>query len=814
MLRASLRFGGRVFAMSTAAIVVIAALASGVAGAWWWIFRRALPRTRGSLVLDGLRAPVEIRRDRHGVPHIAASSLEDACFAQGFVHAQDRLWQMELNRRVASGRLAELFGARAVEADRFLRRIGLRRAAQLEEGSLFAEERTLLAAYAAGVNAAVKAMGRRLPLEMRLLRLRPEPWTPTDTLAWSKVLALNLCVNFESELFRAAVIARIGPERAAALELAGCEPEPVTSEPGSTAARVAAEVARRYAEAKAYLPFGAMGASNAWVVAGSRTASGKPILANDPHLALQLPSLWHEAHIAAPGYEVIGAGLPGAPGIVLGQSRAVAWGFTNSNADTQDLFVERFDRERPDRYRFRDEWLEARRVREVIRVAGGEDIVEEVLVTRHGPVLAREGDTALALRWTADDPAHVVAALVAMGRASDAKAFREALRLWSCPSQNVVFADAQDIGYVMAGAVPIRARGDGFIPVPGWDGEHEWLGWIRFDELPQAWNPSAGYVVTANNRTIGQDYRHHISWDFLNSHRAERIERLLLDAGKLGVDDCRRMQLDQRCAAGLALAEAIGALAPRSELEAAALPHLRGWDGEASADSVGAAIYEVCLLELARAAFEPAIGAELTAELLGRARQNPISLGSTVLGRYTGLLARALRARDARFLAAIGREAWEPLLAEALTRGVNALRERLGGDPAQWRWGRLHRLSLAHPLSAAALLRPLFPGRDVPIGGDVDTVMQTAVVPHQPFAARASAPSWRHVADCADLAVSWSALPGGQWGHPRSAYWLDRFERWLRGELTPLSMDEPAGDVLRLEAGTGRNDRERVGPAS
>jgi penicillin amidase len=261
------------------------------------------------------------------------------------------------------------------------------------------------------------------------------------------------------------------------------------------------------------------------------------------------------------------------------------------------------------------------------------------------------------------------------------------------------------------------------------------------------------------------------------------------------------MQLDLRCAPGPAFAEAIGALAPRSDLERRALPYLRGWDGEAGADSVGAALYEVCLIELARAAFEPVLGAELTADMLGRSRHNPISLGSTILGRYTGLLARALRSRDARFLAAIGRDAWEPLLADALTRGVEALRRRLGGDPAQWRWGRLHRLSLAHPLSASVPLRPLFPGRDLPIGGDVDTVMQTAVVPHEPFAARASAPSWRHVADCSDLAVSWSALPGGQWGHPRSAHWLDRFEPWRRGELTRLTMDAPEGGVLRLEAG-------------
>ncbi len=760
--------------MAFAAIgIALLVLAVGCAAWWKYELRRSLPKVSGELRVAGLSDVVDVRRDVHGVPHVDAKTLLDAVRAQGVLHVQDRLWQMELARRVAAGRLCEVFGAVALPADRLLRRIGLRRAAVREWEHLDPTVRGLLAAYADGVNS---VLTDRVPVEMRLLRITPEPWTPLDTLSCIKALALGMGANWDAELFRAHLAARLGPERAAEFALLGPLPEARVRD------EILAEWRRLQEAAREYV--GAAGASNCWVVSGRRTVSGKPLLASDPHLVLSLPSTWHEVHLRAPGLDVYGVGVPGVPFVVLGHSRHVAWGATNSFADVQDAYLERFHATEEGLYLAADGWRPAAVIEERIRVRNQPDVVELVHVTEHGPVVLGDPRDAskevLALRWTAHEPGDTVAALLAMNRARSAGEFREALRGWSTPVLNFVFADdGNNIGHVMAGLIPRRRTGTGIAPVPGWMAEYEWIGRVPFEALPQSWNPASGYIVSANQAMHSPALSCHISWDFLGGARADRIEELLRDDEmRFDVDSFARMQLDVFCAPGKRLVAQCASLVPTDPLAREALVQLLAWDGHCRADSVGAAIYEALLLAATRRLLEPALGEELAAELLGH-RADPISPVSTLLGRHTGLL-----------LDTIERGSPPDLLLGSLSDAASELRTRLGRRVARWTWGRLHRLRLKHALGDHRLLGWLFNAPPVPVGGDTDTVLQTAAVPEKGYDVAGWAPSWRQVVDLAQRGRSGSILASGQSGHRASPHYLDMFPLWLRGELHPHWVDD------------------------
>lgn len=768
----------------------------------WFVFGRSLPKVNGRIRVTGAKAPIEILRDEWGVPHIYAKDAADAAFGLGFCHAQDRMWQMELNRRVGSGRLSELLGERAIPADRFLRRLGLRRAAEKEFAAVEGEVKETLESYAKGVNAALAKI--RLPLELKLLGVKPEPWTPTDSLVWSKVMALSLCANWEGELVRGKVVQKLGVEKAVKIDLFYPEGVPVVIPPGTgSIAPSARELEKLYEEAKPYLALGTVGsASNNWVVAGHRTASGRPILANDPHLKLSLPSVWYEAHLIAGDdadrgrIDVYGATLPSLPSVVLGHNRDVAWGFTNSFADVMDVYVEKFDPKNREQYEFKGAWEKATIVRETIKVKGGADVVEEVMITRHGPVVAGVPlaanvvpttgkpyvpPPALSLRWAALDVGHTTRAALAMQRARSAADVREALRDWHTPSQNVVFADKDDIGYVMAGVVPIRGKGSGLVPVPGWTGEWEWTGWVPFEELPQAWNPDAGYVATANNKVVGPGYKHHISWDYMNGYRVGRIEQMLKERSRLTWEDCRDIQRDVFTQAGFEFSRIVAPrLVPSGPIETSAASLLSLWDGHATVESGGAAVYELMVLEFVRRALLPLLGKELLEEVMGKT-DNPLQPFGTMVGRYTSWAVRMAKERPDGILAA--GETWDGVTSAAFRAAVAMLVREAGTDPSAWQWGELHRFKLDHPLAAQKPLHLIFGSPDMAIGGDTDTPLQTALVPHVSLRADAWAPSWRHIVDFADIDQSRSVFPGGQSGHPGSPHYLDQLPLWYRGEF-------------------------------
>lgn len=791
------------------AVGLTVGLAAGAAGVGAVAaLRRPLPRTTGRLPLHGLAARAEVRRDRWGVPHIYAASNADLFAALGYVHAQDRLWQMELNRRTGHGQLAELFGPVALSSDRFIRTLGFSRLARREAELLDDDTRGVLEAYLRGVNACLEASRGRLALEFTILGLQPRPWELTDILVWPKVMALTLSGNWTSELFNAQAVAALGAERAAELAPRYPDEAPITVPPGAHypahlgdgALRLAEEAARFTGEP------GAGQGSNAWVVGGERSATGRPLLADDPHLGIGLPGLWYAAHIEGGDYRAAGVTIPGTCGIIIGHNARIAWGQTNAATDNQDLYLERFHPDDPLRYEWRGEWREAELVREEIVVKGQREVVlHDVRITHHGPVidevagpersplLSRPGEPrtreALALRWTALDPSPALTrSVLRLNRARDWGEFRAALEDWDVPPQNFVYADVDGhFGYTLAGKLPIRAQGDGQLPVPGWDGAHEWQGFIPAGALPFSFDPPAGLAVTANHRIAAADHPYHnaIHGEYANPYRAERITRLLTATERHDVRSFARIQNDFCSLPGLRLASLVARIEPEEPLLLAARDRLAAWDGDLTAESVPGAIYDALRYHLERLAF-----AEL-GELL-RARSGLGAFGSipanVYLGRsLPGILARievyGLEQPDP-WLG--GGRSWGGLLAEALRLAVEELRGRLGPDPARWHYGRVHALTLRHALGAVPALAPIFNRGPWPTGGDSDTVNQHYTPRETAAGPVYNAPSYRQILDPGDWDAARIILPAGQSGHPASSHYLDMAGAWRAGGYLPL----------------------------
>lgn len=791
-----------------------AAGVAGVAGAGLAVaLRRPLPKTDGALPLPGLSAPVQVFRDRWGVPHIYAATRDDMFTAQGFVHAQERLWQMEFQRRLAAGALSELFGELTLDTDRYMRILGFARVARREAELLDPETRAALAAYVRGVNAFLGQRRLRLPIECALLRHRPQPWEIGDVLLLAKLMALQLSSNWQQELLNARILAAVGEERAAALDPVYRADHPLIVPPGATYGAGAGDAALTLADAaRRFLHDGAGQGSNSWAVAPARSSGGAALLANDPHLSVALPSVWFENHLSGGDLHVTGVSFPGAPGVVIGHNEQIAWGLTNGTNDVQDLYIERFDASDPSglRYAWRDGWEQAERFDEAIAVRGrAEPHIERVTVTRHGPLLgALAGDAPtmaatsgtgrqptadvahelIALRWTALEPGTTIASILQIGAATSWESFRVALSRFTVPPQNVTYADVRgNIGYALAGRVPVRARGDGRLPVPGWSGEYEWIGNIPAADLPHAFNPSDGMVVTANNQIVGDEYPYPFPCEWLNGYRAARIRELLEQSATHDAETFARIHTDVRSLPGLELAALAARLPATSPLAEAARGALATWDGDLAPDSIGAAIYDRLRERLLNAVFAELGGAlDLTVGIGGFAGMP----ARDYLRRSLPRVLAALAADDATLLGA-GR-AWQPLLAEIWGATLAELRADLGDDVTLWRYGKIHQVTLRHPLGAVPGLARIFNRGPFATGGDVDTVCMghlPRVYAGAPFYV---APSYRQICDTGDWNRSQSIHATGQSGHPGSRRYDSFVRPWLRGQYHPMPWSRSA----------------------
>lgn len=779
------------------ALIVVAALLAAAAAAALRVLRAPLPRVRGRLVVDGLRAPAAVVRDRHGVAHVSAGTMEDAAFAMGLVHAQERLWQLDLNRRVASGRISEIAGREALPADRFLRRVGLRRIAAEEAELLDGETRAMLEAYAAGVNAVIRE-GRRLPVEFRLLRTRPEPWQPVDSIACSKLLALGLSCNWDAEMQRLRLLGAVGAEVAARLDIAYPESNPtiLADTARDAGPRAGAELFELYRAAAAWLP-SSIGASNAWAVAPDRTATGRPLLCNDPHLEPTVPSIWFAAHIrAGDDFETTGVTFAGHPFPVIGHNRRVAWGFTNSCADAQDLIVEEFDSSGASRYRTERGWAASRVVREVIRVKDASDDIEEVVVTRHGPVVERCDDPAsgrwlgLALQWTALTPANASQTLLDVQRARDWDSFRRAFAGFDAPSQNCVYADVDGhIGYFCSGRIPVRRQRPSGLPVPGWKGDLRWARFLGVDEVPQQLDPPDGVVITANNRVVGDESKPYVAADYMAGYRARRLHELLA-GDALAAPAMRTIQLDLLSPPAAEVAGLLRGVSCAGPAAEAMRRRLVAWDGQMAPDLIEPTVYSAFMVRLAEHALRPLCG-DAWGIAAGVTLLHPLfGYPGNIIGRTTPLLVESWADGDDSLFD--GRTTWPEVATRALEDAVADLKRTLGAQ-RRWRWGRVHAIVLRHPLAVRPLLGRLLNAPSVRAGGDVDTVMATGHRPGLDFATRVMAPSWRQVLDVGawDTGCTGILYPG-QSGHRASRHHHDLSKRWVRNRQFQLTWGDGA----------------------
>ena len=754
---------------------------AGIVGILWYhhAVRISQPQVSGSRAVDGILRPIEIIRDRFGVVHINADNERDLYFAMGFTMAQDRLWQMEFMRRLGQGRLAEVLGEDLIDIDRFFRILSAGGPPRTIEGA-FA---FIPIAFADGVNAYLAHRERDLPLEFKLLGFRPEPWQPEDYFNILNVMNWGLSMGWKVDLTASEMLEKVGTERLreafpdypedAALIIPETNPADANLAPVAEIIRKAARIAAPWSYA----------ASNNWVISGDRSASGKPVLANDTHLELTNPSAWWEVHLVCPNLNAAGFAVPGLPGLAVGHNLYVAWGITTVMVDDVDFYIERINPENPRQYRYGKGWKNMQARNEIIRVKDGQPVEFEILLTHHGPIFSGfDGPSAqrtLSVRWTGREVNQSAAATHFLCRARGLADVLEALRHWHLPSQNVVFADTQgNIGYWCCAMIPIRTQRSGLLPLPGWSDAYEWGGWIAFDQRPHLLNPARGVIVTANNRVTRSENSNFIGNYWEPSDRATRIHRMLDTPQKLSASDFERMQADITCLLAEELApHLVSTLATRSADKTArrAAELLKRWDYRMDKESAAAAIYEVTYQKMLANIFRDELGPRLFEDYLNTVIFPPRALR------------HILRAGGSRWLDDVETETAETLpdiLADSLEEAFEELRRNFGADISGWRWGRLHTVTFEHALAKKKPLDRLFNLGAYPAGGNHLTVNMGLYPYNEPYR-MVHGPSQRMIVDLADPTTALHVLPTGQSGLIGNPHHDDQVELYLNGAYHP-----------------------------
>ncbi|HEY0406839.1 MAG TPA: penicillin acylase family protein [Pyrinomonadaceae bacterium] len=826
-------------------LVIVLLLAVLLSVGIYLYLHRSLPEVSGTIRLAGLAAPVDIIRDRDGVPHIYAQSKLDAFFGLGFAHAQDRLWQMEFQRRVGQGRLSEIVGQPTVSTDRFIRILGVYRASQSAWQALPSDARRIIEAYVNGVNAFIGThAGSRLPPEFTILGVRPEPWTGPDVLVWAKMMAFNLGGTFQIKLLRLELARVVGAERAAQLlpdspaddlsivqsveplpdpkissERTGDSKRGVASASGSMQAggQEYALLGKEVEKVRTYVTggngFGSGIGSNSWVVDGSKSTTGKPLLANDPHLEAQLPSTWYLAHLSAEDMDVTGATIPGLPGVVIGRNRSIAWGITNLFPDTQDLFSERLD---PGglQVEFEGRLEPVQVIKEIIKVKDQPSIEQSVRLTRHGPLISdalnadnekRDGDTAqqsspplepLALRWPALDAEDAtVAGFIQLNTARNWTEFKQALSGYVAPALSYVYADVEgNIGYYAAGRFPLRPAGDGSAPADGSTSRNEWSGWVPANAAPQVYNPPQHLIVTANNRPVPVNYPYFFGRIWEKPYRARRIAELLNAKDKLSPDDMAAIQSDTvSLQARELLPELLSLAAPQDEDQRKAIELLRGWDGNMTQESAAAAIFAAWYRRLPSALIDDELGHDL----------------ATRYGGWSDLFVRRFLVNTLHEptnawcdnVATPQREDCRQVVDESFKQALQDLRSKLGVRQEQWQWGSLHQAVFFHqPFGYVDYIRRIF-NRSIRTGGDNSTINLGEFSFDSSFEQHAVS-SYRQVIDLANADTGKFILAIGQSGHLLSTHYADYLDDWQAVRYRPMRFEKAT--ILREQEATLR----------
>lgn len=735
--------------------------------------RAVLSPLAGDLTYPGLRQPVEVCRDRWGIAHIYAQNQHDLFFAQGVVAAQDRLFQLELWRRVGRGETAAWWGAEAIAGDRFARLIRYRGPIDAEWRSYAPDAEEIATAFTAGINAQLAQLGDRLPIEFQVLGLKPQPWEPADVL--TRMSGIVMTGNWQRELARARLLHAVGPETAA--RLAPTDPVvPWNLDPSVDAAWFTADIGHGYQVATRPLQFRpSPSESNNWVVSGQRSASGHPLLASDPHRAIALPSLRYLVHLQAPGWNVIGSGEPGLPGVALGHNERIAWGFTIVGTDQADLYVERTHPDDPRQYRVGTSWQPMTIVHETLEVRGqAAPTLLELRYTAHGPVIYQDEARGLAyvLRWAGAEPGGAAyLGSLSVARAQNWPEFLRALEAWKVPGLNFVYADvAGHIGWIAAALTPRRQGWSGLLPVPGDQQAFEWRGFLPVSELPQEFDPPRQWLATANHNILPPGYRHEIAYDWEPPFRFERIQERLQEDRRWTLDDFQRLQHDSTSLAARHVTRLMANLSVPAELQ----PYralLAQWDGNLTRDSSAAALYSVWLQQLEAAFYARSPLGQLPVVDRGSLRPLPRLLRVLSEPQELDLGPHPVAARDA-------------LMVAALERAVAQLHGRLGARPADWRWEQLHTVTFRHPLAArGAEFAAFFNRGPVPRAGDGTTPHNTRY--NEQFE-QVHGATYRHLLDLADWDRGLATSAPGQSGQPGSPHYDDLLPLWANEQYFPL----------------------------
>ncbi len=790
-----MRWVVRVLAALVVALIVV------VGAGYVWL-RGSLPSLDGKASVAGITAPIEIIRDRAGVPHIVAQSRNDAFYGLGYTHAQDRLWQMEVNRRIGAGRLSEFMGETTLQLDRNMRVLGVYHSAKQNYANLDPETRGAFEAYAKGVNAFIATrdfVRRPLSPEFIILGVEPEPWTPADSLVWGKMMALSLSVNMSDELLRAHMAQVLDPDQLA--DIFPGYPHPDEHELGPLAEIYESIPWIAAWRALAMKSDGDNGSNN-WVVSGARTATGKPILANDPHLGLSVPSIWYFAHLSAPGLDAIGATLPGIPAVLVGRNKRIAWGFTNTYGDVQDVFIERVAGGDRTRYQSPDGSRPFLVREEIIKVKDSDPVRLAVRTTRHGPVISdlmsekrqkQMGDFILALAWTALGEKDTTArAILRIQRADNWDEFVDALRDYAGPQQNMVYADVDGhVGFYAPALIPLRDPANkilGTLPAPGWDAKYDWKGFLPFDELPHQIDPPGGTIATANNAIVDSRYPYHITFDWEHPYRIRRIHELLAARDKHSVESFRRAQGDNVSTMARDFLVALLKSNPPGEGSRRALELLRAWDGD---------------MDLNRP--EPLIFSHWYRQLEIRIYADELGSLFRESWHYRPLFVqRALSDRQVWCddVTTDVAETCDQAIASALEQTVEELTEEHGKDMAKWRWGDVHYAHMKHlPFTFVPVLNKIFDLRIDASGGPytINRGGYSVTNKKAPFAEIHGA-SFRVIYDLDDLDRSLYMHTTGQSGNPISQF-FDNFVRPWR-DIEYISMTTSKRDYSAGSHGT------------
>ncbi|MGB2869078.1 MAG: penicillin acylase family protein [Bacteroidota bacterium] len=775
----------------------------------YYLVTKSFPKVGGSLSLSGLQHDVKIYRDEFGVPHLVAESDHDAYFAVGFVHAQERLWQMELIRRAGMGRLSEVLGPPALKTDKMFRTLGLWGLTDRLLETIDPETRDALQAYADGVNSFIRSNKGRYPVEFDMLGIEPEEWDIRHSLLVSRLMAWELNFSRWVDILLGVLVERFGEEKAREIFPEWPKDAPVIVPPELKGGNVTPMAMQLLDADRSYRSL--MGiedlqsGSNAWVVSGSKSATGKPILANDPHLVLTTPGRWFELHMLAPNLDVMGATIPGVPFVVIGRNQHIAWGLTNAMMDDEDFYIEDVDSaQHPTRYRFNNAWRPVVERVDTIMVKDALPVLLSVYSTHRGPIINKMESSAqfsrylLSMRWVGHEISNEARTFLLMNRASTWQQFQEALQNFAAPAQNFVYADVDgNIGYYTGGKLPIRKSKGATLPYPGWTDAYDWQGFVPFRDMPKQFNPPSGFLVTANNKIVDDSYPYHISNLWEPPWRAERIVELLQGPEKFTLEDFQRLQMDlfsphARQVVPVILHAFEGREVRDKEIETA-LSYFRNWNFEMRPDDISTTLFQATFLNIIRNTFRDEMGDEV------------LGLYDTLSSVPMTVTTRLLEDSVSTWFDNIStpqHETRDDIVRLSLGEALHELKLSLGGELKEWRWGRLHKLTFGHVFGGNELLKPIFNVGPFSVGGSHSTVCVGEFRLANPFVNTVGA-STRQIFDLSNPDNNRAVTPPGQSGHVFNRHYQDQVGLWLNGGyrttiMTRSKIEQTCSDVLTL----------------